>query len=230
MSARTSEPTTPQRTRTSARFAAASLLALSMMLPMCSTASAAEVQQLIADAQVQTETIGNDLDRVHAQLPALHPVLRNDVLDAVESVEAATDEARSALERATDDDEAAGLWKKIAGFGDDKIIRIGTSDNFWQMGDTGPCGPCSEIFIDQGPTLQGGPPGSPDEDGDRFLEFWNLVFMQYEQLRPGERNPLPRPSIDTGMGLGRIAAILQGVHSNYDTDLFRAMIDAVVAE
>ena len=107
MSARTSEPTTPQRTRTSARFAAASLLALSMMLPMCSTASAAEVQQLIADAQVQTETIGNDLDRVHAQLPALHPVLRNDVLDAVESVEAATDEARSALDRATDGDEAA---------------------------------------------------------------------------------------------------------------------------
>ena len=107
MSARTSEPTTPQRTRTSARFAAASLLALAMMLPMCSTASAAEVQQLIADAQVQTETIGDDLDRVHAQLPALHPVLRNDVLDAVESVQAATDEARSALDRATDGDEAA---------------------------------------------------------------------------------------------------------------------------
>ncbi|KQS67470.1 alanine--tRNA ligase [Methylobacterium sp. Leaf361] len=126
-----------------------------------------------------------------------------------------------------DDDEAAGLWKKIAGFSDDKIIRIGTSDNFWQMGDTGPCGPCSEIFIDQGPALQGGPPGSPDEDGDRFLEFWNLVFMQYEQLEPGVRNPLPRPSIDTGMGLERMAAILQGVHSNYDTDLFRALIDAV---
>ena len=126
-----------------------------------------------------------------------------------------------------DDDEAAGLWKKIAGFGDDKIIRIGTSDNFWQMGDTGPCGPCSEIFIDQGPALAGGPPGSPDEDGDRFLEFWNLVFMQYEQIEPGVRNPLPRPSIDTGMGLERMAAILQGVHSNYDTDLFRALIDAV---
>ncbi len=126
-----------------------------------------------------------------------------------------------------DDDEAAGLWKKIAGFSDDRIIRIGTSDNFWQMGDTGPCGPCSEIFIDQGPALAGGPPGSPDEDGDRFLEFWNLVFMQYEQIEPGNRLALPRPSIDTGMGLERMAAILQGVHSNYDTDLFRALIDAV---
>ena len=126
-----------------------------------------------------------------------------------------------------DDDEAHRLWKKIAGFSDDRIIRIGTSDNFWQMGDTGPCGPCSEIFIDQGPALQGGPPGSPDEDGDRFLEFWNLVFMQYEQVAPGDRNPLPRPSIDTGMGLERIAAILQGVHSNYDTDLFRSLIEAV---
>lgn len=126
-----------------------------------------------------------------------------------------------------DDDEAFGLWKKIAGFSDDRIIRIGTSDNFWQMGDTGPCGPCSEIFIDQGDKLQGGPPGSPDEDGDRFLEFWNLVFMQYEQIAPGNRVPLPRPSIDTGMGLERIAAIMQGVHSNYDTDLFRALIDAV---
>ncbi|HEX8417384.1 MAG TPA: alanine--tRNA ligase [Methylobacterium sp.] len=126
-----------------------------------------------------------------------------------------------------DDDEAADLWRKIAGFSDDKIIRIGTSDNFWQMGDTGPCGPCSEIFIDQGPSLRGGPPGSPDEDGDRFLEFWNLVFMQYEQVAPGNRLALPRPSIDTGMGLERMAAILQGVTSNYDTDLFRALIDAV---
>ena len=126
-----------------------------------------------------------------------------------------------------DDDEAATLWKKIAGFEDGRIIRIGTSDNFWQMGDTGPCGPCSEIFIDQGPALQGGPPGSPDEDGDRFLEFWNLVFMQYEQVEPGKRVALPRPSIDTGMGLERMAAILQGVTSNYDTDLFRALIDAV---
>ncbi|MGU3537820.1 alanine--tRNA ligase [Methylobacterium sp. A54F] len=126
-----------------------------------------------------------------------------------------------------DDDEAAELWRKIAGFRDDRIIRIGTSDNFWQMGDTGPCGPCSEIFIDQGPALQGGPPGSPDEDGDRFLEFWNLVFMQYEQVEPGNRLVLPRPSIDTGMGLERMAAILQGVTSNYETDLFRALIDAV---
>jgi alanyl-tRNA synthetase len=126
-----------------------------------------------------------------------------------------------------DDEDAAALWKKIAGFSDDRIIRIPTSDNFWQMGDTGPCGPCSEIFIDQGEALQGGPPGSPDEDGDRFLEFWNLVFMQFEQIEPGNRIPLPRPSIDTGMGLERIAAILQGVHSNYDTDLFRTLIEAV---
>jgi alanyl-tRNA synthetase len=126
-----------------------------------------------------------------------------------------------------DDDEAANLWKKIAGFSDSKIIRIPTSDNFWQMGDTGPCGPCSEIFIDQGEALWGGPPGSPEEDGDRFLEFWNLVFMQYEQIEPGNRIGLPRPSIDTGMGLERIAAILQGVHSNYDTDLFRTLIEAV---
>ncbi len=125
-----------------------------------------------------------------------------------------------------DDDEAFGLWKKIAGFHDDRIIRIASSDNFWSMGDTGPCGPCSEIFFDQGPELAGGPPGSPDEDGDRFLEFWNLVFMQFEQVRPGERVPLPRPSIDTGMGLERIAAILQGVKSNFDIDLFRTLIRA----
>jgi alanyl-tRNA synthetase len=124
------------------------------------------------------------------------------------------------------DDEAFDLWKKIAGFHDDRIIRIPTSDNFWSMGDTGPCGPCSEIFFDQGPELAGGPPGSPDEDGDRYLEFWNLVFMQYEQVQPGERVPLPRPSIDTGMGLERIAAILQGVKSNFDIDLFRGLIRA----
>jgi alanyl-tRNA synthetase len=127
-----------------------------------------------------------------------------------------------------DDDQAFDLWKKIAGLPDSRIIRIATSDNFWQMGDTGPCGPCSEIFIDQGDKLQGGPPGSPDEDGDRFLEFWNLVFMQYEQIAPGERLTLPRPSIDTGMGLERMAAIMQGVHSNYDTDLFRGLIRASV--
>jgi alanyl-tRNA synthetase len=126
-----------------------------------------------------------------------------------------------------DDDEAFDLWRKIAGFDDRRIIRIGTSDNFWSMGDTGPCGPCSEIFYDQGEALQGGPPGSPDEDGDRFLEFWNLVFMQYEQIAPGQRAPLPRPSIDTGMGLERISALLQGVTSNYDIDLFRALTGAV---
>ncbi len=125
------------------------------------------------------------------------------------------------------DDEAFSLWKKIAGFPDSKIIRIATSDNFWAMGDTGPCGPCSEIFYDQGDKLQGGPPGSPDEDGDRFLEFWNLVFMQFEQVGPDQRIDLPRPSIDTGMGLERIAALLQGATSNYDIDLFRVLIGAI---
>ncbi|HTJ02657.1 MAG TPA: alanine--tRNA ligase [Methylovirgula sp.] len=128
-----------------------------------------------------------------------------------------------------DDDEAHALWKKIAGFSDSKIIRIATADNFWSMGDTGPCGPCSEIFYDQGEKFFGGPPGSPDEDGDRFLEFWNLVFMQYEQVAPGERIALPRPSIDTGMGLERIAALLQGAPSNYDIDLMRTIILAVAA-
>ena len=126
-----------------------------------------------------------------------------------------------------DDDAAFDLWKKIAGFPDSRIIRIDNSDNFWSMGDLGPCGPCSEIFYDQGDALAGGPPGSPEQDGDRFLEFWNLVFMQYEQVAPGERVPLPRPSIDTGMGLERIAALLQGVASNYETDLFRALTGAV---
>ncbi|NTU76971.1 MAG: alanine--tRNA ligase, partial [Alphaproteobacteria bacterium] len=125
-----------------------------------------------------------------------------------------------------EDEEAAQLWKKVAGFSDDKIIRIKTDANFWRMGDTGPCGPCSEIFIDQGDKLQGGPPGSPDEDGDRFLEFWNLVFMQFEEQPDGTRAKLPRPSIDTGMGLERMAAILQGVTSNYDIDLFKALIGA----
>ena len=128
-----------------------------------------------------------------------------------------------------EDDEAHGLWRKIAGLPDDRIIRIPTSDNFWSMGDTGPCGPCSEIFYDHGAQIPGGPPGSVDEDGDRFIEIWNLVFMQYEQFagdRP--REALPRPSIDTGMGLERIAAVLQGVHDNYDIDLFRALIAASV--
>ncbi len=125
------------------------------------------------------------------------------------------------------DDEAHALWKKIAGFSDRRIIRIASSDNFWQMGETGPCGPSSEIFYDQGESLAGGPPGSADEDGDRFLEFWNLVFMQFDEVEPGRRVPLPRPSIDTGMGLERMAALLQGVASNYDIDLFRALIAAV---
>jgi alanyl-tRNA synthetase len=123
-----------------------------------------------------------------------------------------------------EDEEAARLWKKIAGLSDDRIIRIATSDNFWAMGETGPCGPCSEIFYDHGPEIPGGPPGSPEADGDRFVEIWNLVFMQYEQVTPGERRDLPRPSIDTGMGLERIAAVLQGKHDNYDTDTLRALV------
>ena len=127
----------------------------------------------------------------------------------------------------SEDEEAAALWKKIAGLPEDRIIRIATSDNFWSMGETGPCGPCSEIFYDHGEGIPGGPPGSPDEDGDRFIEIWNLVFMQYEQLTPDERVDLPRPSIDTGMGLERIAAVLQGVHDNYDIDLFRALIGSI---
>jgi alanyl-tRNA synthetase len=126
------------------------------------------------------------------------------------------------------DDEAADLWKKIAGLDDSRIIRIPTNDNFWSMGDTGPCGPCSEIFFDHGPHIAGGPPGSPDEDGDRFIEIWNLVFMQFEQMAGGERVSLPKPSIDTGMGLERVAAVLQGVHDNYDIDLFKALIAASV--
>ncbi|WP_239805827.1 alanine--tRNA ligase [Croceicoccus hydrothermalis] len=124
------------------------------------------------------------------------------------------------------DDEAFDLWKKIAGLPDERIIRIATADNFWSMGDTGPCGPCSEIFYDHGEDIFGGPPGSPDEDGDRFIEIWNLVFMQFEQSADGTREPLPRPSIDTGMGLERIAAVLQGEHDNYDIDTFRALIAA----
>lgn len=125
-----------------------------------------------------------------------------------------------------DDEDAAKYWKKIAGLSDDKIIRIATSDNFWAMGDTGPCGPCSEIFYDHGDKVWGGPPGSAEEDGDRFIEIWNLVFMQYEQVTPETRINLPHPSIDTGMGLERVAAVLQGVHNNYDIDLFRTLIHA----
>ena len=125
-----------------------------------------------------------------------------------------------------EDEEAATLWRRIAGLPDDRIIRIGTTDNFWSMGDTGPCGPCSEIFYDHGADIPGGPPGSPDEDGDRFVEIWNLVFMQFDQGADGVRTPLPKPSIDTGMGLERITAVLQGVHDNYDIDLFKALIAA----
>ncbi|OJV45282.1 MAG: alanine--tRNA ligase [Alphaproteobacteria bacterium 43-37] len=125
----------------------------------------------------------------------------------------------------SEDDDAAALWKKIAGLDEGRIIRIHTSDNFWSMGDTGPCGPCSEIFYDHGDKIPGGPPGSPDADGDRFIEIWNLVFMQFEQLANGERISLPKPSIDTGMGLERITTVMQGIHNNYETDLFMAIIE-----
>ena len=128
----------------------------------------------------------------------------------------------------SEDDEAFAFWRKIAGLPEDRIIRISTSDNFWSMGETGPCGPCSEIFFDHGDKIPGGPPGSADADGDRFIEIWNLVFMQYEQVSKTERLNLPRPSIDTGMGLERVAAVLQGVHNNYETDLFLSLIRAAV--
>ncbi|WP_395017630.1 alanine--tRNA ligase [Dongia sp.] len=126
----------------------------------------------------------------------------------------------------SEDDEARALWKKVTGFPDSRIIGISTSDNFWSMGDTGPCGPCSEIFYDHGDKIFGGPPGSPDADGDRFVEIWNLVFMQFEQVTKTERINLPKPSIDTGMGLERLAAVLQGKHDNFDIDLFRKLIEA----
>ncbi|MGH6961621.1 MAG: alanine--tRNA ligase-related protein, partial [Dongiaceae bacterium] len=126
----------------------------------------------------------------------------------------------------SEDDEAFGLWTKIAGLPESKIIRIPTSDNFWAMGDTGPCGPCSEIFFDHGPEIPGGPPGSPDAEGDRFIEIWNLVFMQFEQVTNEQRVALPKPSIDTGMGLERLAAILQRKHDVYDIDLLRAIVEA----
>ena len=128
-----------------------------------------------------------------------------------------------------DDDDAFDLWRKISGLPDKKILRIAGDDNFWAMGETGPCGPCSEIFYDHGDHIWGGPPGSPEAEGDRFVEIWNLVFMQYEQLADGKRVDLPRPSIDTGMGLERMAAVLQGTHDNYKIDLFAALIE-VVAE
>ncbi len=134
------------------------------------------------------------------------------------------DKSRLLVTVYSEDEEAPVVWKKVAGLSDSRIIRIPTSDNFWRMGDTGPCGPCSEIFYDHGDHIPGGPPGSPDEDGDRFIEIWNLVFMQFEEGPPGTRVALPRPSIDTGMGLERFAAILQGKHDNYDTDTLRALI------
>ena len=125
-----------------------------------------------------------------------------------------------------DDTEAENLWKKISGLSDKKIIKISTSDNFWSMGDTGPCGPCSEIFYDHGPLIEGGPPGSKNEDGDRFIEIWNLVFMQFEQISKNERVNLPKPSIDTGMGLERISAVLQNTHNNYETDMMKDLVEA----
>ena len=128
----------------------------------------------------------------------------------------------------TEDDDAFELWQKLTGFGDDRVLRIASSDNFWAMGETGPCGPCSEIFYDHGEQIPGGPPGSADQDGDRFIEIWNLVFMQYDQVSPQKRINLPKPSIDTGLGLERMAAVLQGTHDNYETDLFRCLIEASV--
>ena len=126
----------------------------------------------------------------------------------------------------TEDDEAAGIWLKEIGADASRFSRCGAKDNFWSMGETGPCGPCSEIFYDHGPEIPGGPPGSPDEDGDRYVEIWNLVFMQYNRDAEGNLTPLPRPSVDTGMGLERLAAVMQGVHSNYEIDLFVRLIDA----
>ena len=126
----------------------------------------------------------------------------------------------------TEDDEAYDIWAKDIGVPEDRISRIGEKDNFWSMGDTGPCGPCSEVFYDHGPEVWGGPPGTPEEDGDRYIEIWNLVFMQYNRQADGTFEPLPDPSIDTGMGLERISAIMQNVHSNYEIDLFQALIKA----
>ena len=125
-----------------------------------------------------------------------------------------------------DDDEAADIWLKEIGVAPERFSRIGASDNFWSMGDTGPCGPCSEIFYDHGPEVPGGPPGTPEEDGDRYVEIWNLVFMQYDRDTAGKLKPLPKPSVDTGMGLERLAAVMQGVHCNYEIDLFRHLMEA----
>ncbi len=126
-----------------------------------------------------------------------------------------------------EDDEAARIWLDHIGVDPNRLSRCGEKDNFWMMGDTGPCGPCSEIFYDHGSDIPGGPPGSPDEDGDRYIEIWNLGFMQYDRDASGVLNPIPKPSVDTGMGLERMAAVMQGVHNNYDIDLFRTLIDAV---
>ena len=126
-----------------------------------------------------------------------------------------------------DDDEAEAIWLNDIGVAPDKLARIGAKDNFWQMGDTGPCGPCSEIFYDHGPEIAGGPPGTPEEDGDRYIEIWNLVFMQYNRAADGTLTPLPKPSVDTGMGLERVAAVMQHVHDNYDTDQFVHLLKAV---
>ena len=125
-----------------------------------------------------------------------------------------------------EDDEAADIWLNDIGVPESRFARIGAADNFWSMGDTGPCGPCSEIFYDHGPDVPGGPPGTPEEEGDRFVEIWNLVFMQYNRDENGKLTPLPKPSVDTGMGLERVAAVMQGVHSNYDIDLFQSLINA----
>jgi alanyl-tRNA synthetase len=138
------------------------------------------------------------------------------------------DEKKLLITVYSEDIEAYNLWKKISGLSNDKIIKISSSDNFWSMGDTGPCGPCSEIFYDHGPKISGGIPGSANEDGDRYIEIWNLVFMQYEKSANGNKSNLPRPSIDTGMGLERMAAVLQGVHNNYDIDLFKNLINSSV--
>ncbi|HWE99753.1 MAG TPA: alanine--tRNA ligase [Caulobacteraceae bacterium] len=140
--------------------------------------------------------------------------------------EMGVDPARLMVTHHVSDADAADLWRKISGLPDSKIVSIASDDNFWSMGDTGPCGPCSEIFYDHGEHIAGGPPGSPDEDGDRFVEIWNLVFMQFERFAGGAMEPLPKPAIDTGMGIERITAVLQGVHDNYDIDLFRALIGA----
>src|SRR5277367_2055650 len=145
------------------------------------------------------------------------------------TVRLAIDPARLWITVFLDDDEAAECWQRDIGVPAERVKRLGEQSNFWAMGDTGPCGPCSEIFYDHGPGIAGGPPGSPDEDGDRFVEIWNLVFTQYERSADGALAPLPKPSVDTGAGLERLAAVMQGVHSNYDIDLFRELITAAAA-